>query len=64
MAPQSDQNECVEVISQISMLLVEDKRFLQALQSGDVHEGRVLAERTLVKYYQNLILKRKGDGTL
>ncbi len=64
LAPQSDQNECVEVISQISMLLVEDKRFLQALQSGDVHEGRVLAERTLVKYYQNLILKRKGDGTL
>ncbi len=64
LAPQSDQNECVEVISQISMLLVEDKRFLQALQSGDVNEGRVLAEQTLVKYYQNLIIKRKGDGTL
>lgn len=64
LAPLSDQNECVEVISQISMLLVEDKRFLQALQSGDANEGRVLAERTLVKYYQNLILKRKGDGTL
>lgn len=64
LAPQSDQNECVEVISRISMLLVEDKRFLQALQSGDVHEGRVLAEQTLLKYYQNLIKKRKGDGTL
>lgn len=64
LAPQSDQNECVEVISRISMLLVEDKRFLQALQSGDVHEGRVLAEQTLVKYFQNLIIKRKGDGTL
>lgn len=64
LAPQSEQNECVEVISQISMLLVEDERFLQALQSGDANEGRVLAERTLIKYYQNLILKRKGDGTL
>lgn len=64
LAPQSDRNESVEVISRISMLLVEDKRFLQALQSGDVHEGRVLAEQTLVKYFQNLIIKRKGDGTL
>lgn len=64
LAPQSDQNECVEVISRISMLLVEDKRFLQVLKSGDAHEGRVLAEQTLVKYFQNLIIKRKGDGTL
>ena len=64
LAPQSDHSECVEVISRISMLLVEDRRFLQALQSGDVHEGRVLAEQTLVKYFQNLIIKRKGDGTL
>ena len=64
LTPQSDHSECVEVISRISMLLVEDRRFLQALQSGDVHEGRVLAEQTLVKYFQNLIIKRKGDGTL
>lgn len=64
LAPRSDQNECVEVISQISMLLVEDKRFLQALQNGDANEGRILAEEALVKYYQNLILKREGDGTL
>ncbi len=64
LAPQSGPNECVEVISQISMLLVEDKRFLQALQSGNANEGRVLAEQTLVKYFQNLIIKRKGDGTL
>ena len=56
--------ECVEVISRISMLLVEDPRFLQALQGNDVSEGRVLAEKALVKYYQNLITKRKGDGTL
>lgn len=64
LAPQSEQGECVEVISRISMLLVEDQRFLQALQSGDVSEGRGLAEKALIKYYQNLIIKRKGDGTL
>lgn len=64
LAPQSDQNECVEVISRISMLLVEDKRFLQALQNGDANEGRALAEEALLKYFQNLIIKRKGDGTL
>lgn len=64
LAPRSDYMECVEVISRISMLLVEDPRFLQALQGNDVSEGRVLAEKALVKYYQNLITKRKGDGTL
>lgn len=64
LAPNSDQNECVEVISRISMLLVEDKRFLQALQSGNANAGRMLAEQTLVKYFENLIIKRKGDGTL
>ena len=64
LAPQSEQKECLEVISRISMLLVEDQRFLQALQSGDVSEGRGLAEKALIKYYQNLIIKRKGDGTL
>lgn len=64
LAPKSDRNECVEVISRISMLLVEDKRFLQALQGGNAGEGRMLAEKALIKYYQNLILKRKGDGTL
>ena len=64
LAPCTDENECVEVISRISMLLVEDRRFLQALQSGDVNEGRALAEKALVKYFQNLIIKRKGDGTL
>ena len=64
LAPQSGQNECVEVISRISMLLVEDKRFLQALQNGDANEGRALTEEALLKYFQNLIIKRKGDGTL
>lgn len=64
LAPQTDWNECLEVISRISMLLVEDKRFLQALKQGDAHEGRSLIEDALIKYYQNLIIKRKGDGTL
>lgn len=64
LAPQADGDECVEVISRISMLLVEDKRFLQALQRGDTAEGQSLAEHALVKYYQTLINKRKGDGKL
>ena len=64
LAPQSGQDECVEVISRISMLLVEDKRFLQALQKGDADEGRTLAKKALIKYYQNQIIKKKGDGTL
>lgn len=64
LAPQADGEECVEVISRISMLLVEDKRFLQALQRGDTTGGQSLAEHALVKYYQTLINKRKGDGKL
>jgi len=64
LAPQSDGEECVEVISRLSMLLVEDKRFLQALQRSDTALGRSLAEHSLVKYYQTLINKRKGDGKL
>lgn len=64
LAPQADSEECVEVISRISMLLVEDKRFLQALQCKDTVGGRSLAEQALVKYYQTLINKRKGDGKL
>ena len=64
LAPQSEQKECLEVISRISMLLVEDKRFLQALKSKNVSEGYALAKQALLKYYQNLIKKRKGDGTL
>jgi mannitol operon transcriptional antiterminator len=64
LAPDTDRQECIEVISQLSMLLAEDKGFLQALQSGDAEGGKALAERELVKYYQNEILKRTGDGTL
>ncbi len=64
LAPQTDWHEGIEVISRISMLLVEDKRFLQVLKNKDAHEGRSLIEDALLKYYQTLIIKRKGDGTL
>lgn len=64
LAPETDQNEGIEVISRLSMLLVEDQRFLQALRSGDVKGGKALAEQALVKYYENELLKRIGDGKL
>lgn len=64
LAPLTDWDECVEVNSRISMLLVEDKGFLQALQEGDEEKSRLLAEHALVKYYQNLISNREGDGKL
>ncbi|MCD7820738.1 MAG: BglG family transcription antiterminator [Clostridiales bacterium] len=63
LAPKTDWPEEVEVISRLSMLLVEDKRFLQALQAGDQTRGKALAEQALVKYYATE-LKRIGDGKL
>lgn len=63
LAPQSDWNECAEVISRLSMLLVEDERFLQALRAGDSLGGKALAEQSLVKYYKQQV-KRIGDGIL
>ncbi|MCD7843989.1 MAG: transcription antiterminator [Clostridiales bacterium] len=63
LAPKTDWPEGVEVISRLSMLLVEDERFLQALQAGDQDRGKALAEQALVKYYATE-LKRIGDGKL
>ncbi len=63
LAPKTDWPEEVEVISRLSMLLVEDKRFLQALQAGNQDRGKALAEQALVKYYATE-LKRIGDGKL
>ncbi len=63
LAPESGGRECIEVISRLSMLLAEEKSFLQALQAGDLTGGKALAEQALVKYYQNE-LKRIGDGKL
>lgn len=62
LAPLTEGNECVEVISRISMLLVEDEKFLQALKNGDTGNSYTLAEYVLKKYYQNLITKQKSDG--
>lgn len=49
-----------EVISRLSVLLVEEDDFLKALQSGDITAGVALAEKALVKYYQNETTKRIG----
>lgn len=56
--------EYTEVISQLSMLLVEDKRFLQALQQGDEKEGKAIAEQMLVKYFEHEITKKMGERFL
>jgi|GEM_PF-152434 len=64
LAPESDRGEYVAVISHISMLLAEDKRFLEALKRGDEKEGGRLAERALLKYYESEIQKKIGVGNL
>lgn len=64
LAPLTDRNECVEVISRISVLLVEDERFLEALKAGDADTSRRLAEQALINYYQDQIQKQKGDEKL
>lgn len=63
LSPQSGGSECVEVISQISMLLAEEERFLQALLSGDTVGAKALAQQALVKYFEQT-MKRIGDGTV
>ena len=63
LSPMSGGRECVEVISQISMLLAEEERFLQALLSGDTVGAKALVQQTLVKYFEQT-LKRIGDGTV
>ena len=52
--------EYSEPIGSLSSLLVDDHRFLQALQSGDATAGIALAEEALVKYYKNETTKRIG----
>jgi mannitol operon transcriptional antiterminator len=63
LSPQSGSDECVEVVSRLSMLLAEEERFLQALLSGDIRGAKALAEQALVKYYEQT-MKRIGDGTV
>lgn len=55
-----DTQEAIHVISRISMLLVEEKRFLEALKRGDEKEGSLLAEQALVKYYESELQRKKG----
>lgn len=64
LAPESERGEYVAVISHMSMLLAEDKRFLEALKRGDEKEGRRLAEQALLKYYESEIQKKIGVGNL
>ena len=45
----------VEPAGRLSALLVEDERFLQALQRGDEAVGFNLAREALVKYFQHVI---------
>lgn len=45
----------VEPAGRLSALLVEDERFLQALQRGDETAGFNLAREALVKYFQHVI---------
>ena len=45
----------VEPAGRLSALLVEDERFLQALQRGDEAAGFNLAREALVKYFQHVI---------
>ena len=45
----------VEPAGRLSALLVEDERFLQALQQGDEAAGFNLAREALVKYFQHVI---------
>lgn len=64
LAPESEHSEYIDVISHMSMLLAEDKRFLEALKRADEKEGRRLAERALLKYYKSEIQKKIGVGNL
>lgn len=68
LAPESEWNECIEVISRVSVLLVEDRRFLESLLGQDADKGRSLLEKALVRFYQgkyqNKLSNKKGDETL
>lgn len=64
LSPKVDWPEGVEVISRISMLLVDDKRFLIALKRGDEKEGRMYVEQALMKYYESEIRRKTGENKL
>lgn len=61
VAPDSFTDEIyMKPVGRLSALLIEEPRFLQALQKGDTTAGVSLAENALVKYYQNEISKLTG----
>ncbi len=64
LAPKVDWDEGIEVISRMSTLLVEEKRFLEALKRGDEKKGGKLAEEALVKYYESEIRRKTGESKL
>jgi len=64
LAPKVDWDEGIEAISRMSTLLVEEKRFLEALKRGDEKEGGKLAEEALVKYYESEIRRKTGESKL
>lgn len=51
-ACKAEMSECVDVISCLSVLLVEEPAFLKALQQGNQEESRSLMERQLLQLYQ------------
>lgn len=55
IAPMFFSADCLEPISRLSALLIEEPGFLEALQKGDTATGVAYAELALVKYYINSI---------
>ncbi|MDO4617235.1 MAG: PRD domain-containing protein [Lachnospiraceae bacterium] len=56
IAPERFTFECLEPVSRLSALLIEEPGFLQALQNGDTSSGAAIAEAELVKYCNNSII--------
>ena len=57
--PEGHKDYQTEPVGRISALLVEEKRFLQALKAGDEKESISLVEAALEKYYQGYLSNRK-----
>lgn len=60
LGPESESTLHAEVLSGLSVLLVENNEFLYALQRGDKRTSVSLAEKALIQYYQNETTKRIG----
>lgn len=60
VVPKNTEDFFKEPIGRLSALLVEDERFLQALNRNDTTAGISYIEEALVKYYQQKISKYNG----